>query len=522
MSVLRRIAGISACVLIIGCGLTLLLTSAGGGLVLTGFWSGWVLLLIALVLYLRELRGYLSRQSTRYGLNLALLVIVSLAIAGLLEVIAANRNVRFDLTPTKDFTLSDYAQKVLESLDRNVTVTVFYQGGQRADFEDLLKRFVGKTPLVTYAFYNLDQNPAKAKEYGVGSYGATVVESEGRRKRFNYCTEDNIVTGILNVISEKKKVIGLTQGHGERDLNDMDQRTGSSSLKRALEIESYEIRDLVLLREKQLPEDISLLVVNGPQREFLPEEVETVDRYLRAGGNALFLIEPYTAPQLVALLARYNVILGDDIVVDKESRLFGGDYLSPILPILRQHSITEGLGAYPIFSTARSIEAIEFAEEDVAAKGIAKSSPESWAESDRQSTIDGFPEFDEEKDKQGPISVAAVFTVTVWRQKSGDEEGEKERIRTGRVMVCGDSDFASNLYFDILGNKDFLLNSLNWLTEKEELISARKRGEEAYPLSALFLTDQQSRAVFFSAVIVQPLVVLLVGIVIYTRRKMWG
>ncbi len=92
----------------------------------------------------------------------------------------------------------------------------------------------------------------------------------------------------------------------------------------------------------------------------------------------------------------------------------------------------------------------------------------------------------------------------------------------GRIVVCGDSDFASNLYFNVLGNKDLFLNIVNWLAEEEALISIRHKKEETYPFSPLFLTENQKKAVLWFSTVIPPLLTLSIGILIYARRKMRG
>ena len=108
-------------------------------------------------------------------------------------------------------------------------------------------------------------------------------------------------------------------------------------------------------------------------------------------------------------------------------------------------------------------------------------------------------------------------------EKAVEEEGKKEKeAPKGRIVVCGDSDFARNLYIAILGNKDFFLNIVNWLAESEELISIRHKKDQAHPFSPLFLTENQKKLVFWFSVVIQPLLILSIGIFIYSRRKMRG
>ena len=60
-----------------------------------------------------------------------------------------------------------------------------------------------------------------------------------------------------------------------------------------------------------------------------------------------------------------------------------------------------------------------------------------------------------------------------------------------RIMVVGDSDFASNAAAGIQGNADLFVNMNNWLTQQEDLISIHPRdaGDRRMTMTA----DQQRR-----------------------------
>jgi len=499
-----------------------------------GLLAGMVCLLIYVAVSFERLSAFFTRQSTKYGLNLLVTAITLLVIIGLVEVISARNNKRFDLTPEKALTLSPLSKNVLKALDKEdkeVTIIVFYKKDQIFEFRDLLKQYRDETKKISYQFFNLDQNPGKAKEYGISSYGAIVVESQGKRRTFNYCTEDNITNGIISVTREEQKVIYFLKGHGERDFKSLDEREGYSHVSAALETEGYKVESLLLLREKRIPEDVSVLIVSGPKKELLPTELESISDYILRGGRVLFMIDPYTVPNLVDYLKDYNINVGKNMVVDKESKLFAGDIFSPVVPFYRRHPITKNFEVSTVFPVVRSVELIVPPKSDkVDAKSLAQTSPESWAETDRESIKKGGElYFQEWEDKKGPISVVALAEVYgksrgKTKEKGSEEEGQKEEkeIPVGRIVVCGDSDFASNLYFAVLGNKDFFLNIVNWLAEEETLISIRHKKDQTYPFSPLFLTENQKKAIFWISSVIQPLIVLSIGICIYARRKIRG
>jgi ABC-type uncharacterized transport system involved in gliding motility auxiliary subunit len=91
-----------------------------------------------------------------------------------------------------------------------------------------------------------------------------------------------------------------------------------------------------------------------------------------------------------------------------------------------------------------------------------------------------------------------------------------------RIVVYGDSDFASNARVALLGNKDLFLNTIQWLVGEEKLITQRPKDRETMPqLSTVTLTARESRRLFWLAAVIEPLMVLAIGVFvsIYRRRK---
>ena len=520
---------------VIYCTVESLLTYAAIGLL-----GGMVCLLIYIAVSFKRLSSFFSRQSTKYGLNLLVTTLILLAIISIVEVIGARNNKRFDLTHEKALTLSPLTQKVLGALDKEVKVVVFYRRDQAFEFRDLLKRYRDETKNISYQFFDLDQNPGMAKEYRIGSYGGMVVESGSKRKRFSYCTEENITNGIISVTRIKEQSVYFLEGHGERDFKDLDDREGYSDVSSALATEGYEVKGLLLLSEKKVPADASVLIVSGPKQDFLPFELEALSEYIFKGGRVLFMIDPYTVPKLAAYLQEYNMVVGDNMVIDKESKLLAGDIFSPVVPLYRKHPITQNFDVATVFPLVCSVEPLVPPKaKRVDATSLAQTSPESWAETNRESIKKGKVYFQEWEDRKGPVSVVAVAEVygnpegkpgedqpkeeklDRYLGQSGGEEKEK-KVPKGRVVVCGDSDFASNLYFTVLGNSDFFLNIVNWLAEEEALISIRHKKGETYPFSPLFLTENQKKMVFWFSTVIPPLLTLSIGIFIYARRKIRG
>jgi ABC-type uncharacterized transport system involved in gliding motility auxiliary subunit len=84
------------------------------------------------------------------------------------------------------------------------------------------------------------------------------------------------------------------------------------------------------------------------------------------------------------------------------------------------------------------------------------------------------------------------------------------------VVVSGNARFATNGFFNLSGNGDLLVASINWLAEDQDLIAIRpKEG----PSSPLILTAGQERVVFWVPVLILPGVIAGYGFAVWRRRR---
>jgi len=132
----------------------------------------------------------------------------------------------------------------------------------------------------------------------------------------------------------------------------------------------------------------------------------------------------------------------------------------------------------------------------------------SSAETDLQALEQGEAVFEVESDLAGPISVAVAV----------QEVSEGEFFLGGRMVVVGDSDFLTNAYLDISGNRDLALNMIQWLSKDDRFISIRTRRPKFEPL----LLDRNQKFVLVAvSIVAYPLLFLVVGSiqVLWRSRK---
>ncbi len=489
-----------------------------------------ILGIIALITYiglnLALLKQGFKRKSFIYSSNLLLVIVIVLGILVIINYFLAKNHYRMDFTETKLHSLSDQSVTVLKALDKDINIRLFFREGNysRGSMENLMEIYSYHSNKIKFEFIDPDKNPGLVKRYEIAEDGTSIFESGEKESRITSTSEEDITNAIIKITRAGKKLIYFLEGHGEASLEDSGD-SGYSIAKNELEKLAYEVKELPLALEDNFPDDVSLLVIPGPQKDLLPNELETVKNYIQNGGRVFFMTDPETAPGLTPYLEEFGIKLENDLIVDTVSRLLGGDYFMPVVNEYESHSITDKFRYATFFPYARSVSVNEEKPEGITVESIAKSSQNSWSERqlDQQEVT-----FSEDSDVGGPVSLAVVATIQPKekeRPEAGEEATEEESDEPpadtiskpeGRIAVFGDSDFVTNRYYYLSGNGNFFLNTVNWLTEEEDLIAIQPRTSSPRTIQ---LSPSQGRLIFFVSLIILPLTVLITGVAIWIRRR---
>lgn len=434
---------------------------------------------------------------------------ILLAILVLLYLIAGRHNQRIDLTRDKVHSVSRETVQILDRMaGERIMVRAFFSDEDPAsrEFKILLKEMATHHPKFRYKFHDPDHSPSQARRYRIDSYRTSVVEYRGREERIQDFTEEALANALVRLAHPEKRILCFTTGHGEAGLSD-EERVGLSEWKKTLGEHQYEVKEVQVLAPQGIPADCSAVVMAGPHYELLPREIEILKKYFESGRGLMLLIDPMdpgTGTSFERLVKPYGLKLGEDVVVDKMSRVFGGDFLVPLVSQYADHPITKQFRAVTFLPVARSVRRLADVPKGIEVTELAQTMPGSWAETDLKRLEDGNAELDPEKDLVGPVPLAACV----------------ERVpasKGGRLVVVGDSDFLTNAHLRLSGNKDFSLNMLQWLGRDDRWISIRPRISRFEPL---FLRRNQSVGAAVFAIGVFPLTALVAGSTgIWLRRK---
>ena len=458
----------------------------------------------------KTLRSLVPR-SVKYGTNVFIITIFLLGILALLGVLSVRHNGRLDLTENKRYSLSPQTVKLLQGLTEEVKARAFYQEGNQGKqgAQYLFDQYTNRAKRFTYEFIDPDRQPTKAKQYAITNYGTVVLECGTRQERLDTLTEASLTNAIIRATRQDKKIVYFLQGHGEHSLTD-EGRNGYSAVERVVEEQNYVVKSLLLLRTAGVPADAALVVIGGPQKDVLPQEITALKQYVEGGGKLLVMADPYTGRNLKGFIDGYGLHLGDDFIIDKRSKVLGGDYGIPVVSDYADHPITANFSAATFFPMAQTISIDTESPPDIEVTPLAKTGTESWGEVDWKLLGKGQAEFTKGQDRQGPVTVAAVATKRVKAKTTGETD------KNARIALFGDSDFVSNSFIAVGGNGDFFLNALSWLAEEGDLIAVRPKPPRSQPL---FLSPAQANGIKWFTVAILPGIVAGVGVFILIRRR---
>jgi hypothetical protein len=428
-----------------------------------------------------------------------------ISILASLLVLAGRHPLRVDLSPDRSLTLSPHTRQVLGGLRSEVRATAFTSNQEQAirqQIADLLRLYGDAQPLVTTRMLDLDRSPGEAERLGVSNYNVVVFESDGRRERIDPVTEENLTAGLLGVSGRSTVVAYVVQGHGEPDVRDIEQRSGSGDAAAALTSDGFDVRPLH--GAARIPPDAGLVILAGPTHELQPAEVDALDAYVRGGGRLLVLIDTEAPRSVLGLLDRFGIQAGKDVVVDQDAKLFGADGLSARVAYLNEKLVPDRPAASALLPLAQSIRLEE--RPGMEAEYLAVTDETTWAD------VGGRPHGTERvfragTDRVGPLPVGAVVRV-----RADDREG--------RLVAIGDSDFISNFQLGVLGNRDLLLVAAEVAAHGDQALTApRRRPTNAGPFSTLALTAREARAIFWAACVLPATLLGTAAAIVALRRS---
>jgi len=454
----------------------------------------------------------LTKRKLSFGANSALITVVVIALVCVLNFLVSQYPQKLDLTKNKIHTFSDQTTKVMKGLKSDLTAQFFGDIASKEKYRPIFDNYKKLSSKFKFELVNPNKEPTRAKQAGIKKMDTLLLTYQGKSSKVEEINEEKITNAIIKMTSDKKSVVCTIVGHGEPSFNDAGA-AGFQAVKKGLEDQSYEVKEIVLPQQTQIPADCTAIVMMGPNKALFPNEIKMLGDYLDNGGRLVIGVDAVItqldqSKDLSGLLKNWGIDLKGGLIIDPVSRMLGVDASVPIIAQYNgEQAITKDFKQQSYFPFTRPVDVVSPAPEGVKADWLAKTTPKAWDETNMASIAKGEVKFDPGADLQGPLSTAATA--------SGKKKGSKATRET-RIVVFGSSQFANNQYSRFGGNLDLFLNSVSWALEDEHMISIRTREAEAGKVE---LSQSQGTVIFWISVIFIPLIIAAGGILIWVRRK---
>src|SRR6204780_504319 len=456
--------------------------------------------------------GWMQARQTKYAAYATVYIIVILAVLVVANFLANRYNKSYDATANKRFTLSDQTKKVVGDLKQDVTISYFDRANGMQGAKDLLDRYHNLSPKLHIQYVDLLKNPTLARAQNVTREGEAVVTAGARREDAKPFDEEGVTGALIRALKGGERQVCVVSGHGEHRLDDSSQSDGFSGFQTIVQRDNYKVQSVNLQQKVEVPADCTVLVVAGPTGDYIQPEVDAIKKYVEGGGRALFMLDPPLKlgrkqisdnAALTDLLTSWGVTADKDLLLDESaaSQLLGGGPEAPVILQYDSHPIVNDLtNISTAFPLSRSLETKNTDKTTVTK--LFSTSADSFATSNLAS-----PEIriNPAKDKHGPFTLAVAGTYM------GAKPNE-----SGRFVVIGNSGWASNQALGFSGNRNLLLNMVNWLSSDEDLISIRPKEPEDRRIN---LTRAQFRPRQFTSQFFLPLIVIFGGVMIWLKRR---
>lgn len=384
--------------------------------------------------------------------------------------------------------------------------------------------------------------------------------------------EYKLADGIQKIKRQTREVVAFTSGQGELT------RLQTASFEKDLS-NAYAVNRIDLDSTVQIPKDIKVLIVAKPTEEFSEAHLFMLDQYIMNGGHVIFLIDPLVVsldsisqnknyipppyylgldPLLFKLGARINPNLVLDLQCTRIPMVVGmqGDkpqtelfpwYYHPLISSTSDHPITKGLDRIQL-EFPGSIDTIQTATP--IRKTILLSSSE-YSRIQLTPVRLNFEILREEPDpklfNKGPQPFAVMLEgpfQSMYQNRLSPEQLDvlknaglsyKASGDSAKVMVVTDGDIIKNLVnsssgeiaplgfnkyenTSFTGNRDFLLNAIEYMLDQSGVLEARSKDIKLRLLNAVKAREEGMKWQLIN--ILGPLaMVLLIGILYQFLRK---
>jgi hypothetical protein len=463
----------------------------------------------------------------------ALTLVFAATYAALFTYSAGELDVKADFSYFRTARPSESTRNVAQGLTQPVKVTAFFPQLSEVgtEVEGYLRDLGGSSSSLEIEVQDRLLVPALAKEAKVTQDGVIVLTRGTSRESLTIGAEMKTAQAKLKSLDvdfqkallklmREQRTAYFTTGHGElNEASTAAEGRSSKGFKKLLETQNYAVKDLGLAQgsANDIPADAGLLIVLGPSRPLLDEEIAAIRRYAERGGKILMALDPDAKVDFNALAEAVDLTWKPAILAADKNfvprRRNPSDHMNLVTNTFSSHASVSTLskvGRAPvIFAGAAGLDkkAGTDAKVDFAVRALA----ETFADDN------GNFEFDKATEKRSAFNLAAAVSRPV---PGAPDSGKDKQPPEMRAFVMGDVDALSDAIIGVPPalvhepNALLALDVMRWLGGEESFSGALNTTEDV----RIEHTKQKDKLWFYGTIFGAPALVLGGGLWL-TRRK---
>ena len=440
-----------------------------------------------------------------------------------------------DFTQEQLYTLTDESKERVKDIEKDVNI--YFIGYTDEDSTvDLAKQYGKANERINVeAIEDVSTRPDLSQKYGIESGAEGIIVECGERSKVltasdlvTYDTstyetisiaEEKLTSSILSVTADEVPKVYFLEGYSDFSLN---QNMYMLSIYLGNEVNETETLDI--LSVGKVPDDCDTLVITSPSKDFDDVATNSILDYINRGGNILWLNAAIATevdfPNVNKVLETYGIKPFEvGIIRETDTSKMVSEQPDLIMPEIQYSDITKDIynttGVIFVNATKINVDTYKLDELNVEENDLLLASEGSYFRTDFNNQQNGVADGEE----TGTFVVGAEMVKTI---QEADEEAGTEEI-TSSLVIYGENYFISDYQLSqnsqygaiqLAYNKDLVLNSIAYLTDREEDITARKdTGTVTYTA-----TEQQDtiiRAIIFTV----PALIIIAGIVVWQVRR---
>jgi hypothetical protein len=399
--------------------------------------------------------------------------------------IAQEKNTRWDLGYFKTTMPGSSTISLAENLSEPIQVYLFFPNTSKIRQE--IRTFFDLIPQNRMTINYLDHalEPDLAKKLKVRDNGYVVfVRGEGEEEqieRIKIGTDfdsarrklkrlDGEVREALLKLSKGPKNIYVTTGHGEFHWKSSDERDVSqqiSSFKKILRSFNLSVKELNIANGlgNKIPEDAAMVLVLGPENDFLEEEIQSLIDYHNSGGNLFVSLEP-VGSTMTGLLTHLELTYRSDLYLANDT-IF--------VPRSNKNSDRRNLATNK-YSTHPSVTTLSRNSKELVVifpdSGVLEKKKGSKAKATIRSMENTFAD-ENSNFKKDPIESAKIWSLAIAIeneiQQNTTEDTTETKEQKSRSLVFADSSWLSDMIIlQNRGNAQAAIDAITWLMDIPE------------------------------------------------------